>query len=186
MIEINLLPRDERKARHNIPIGAMSIVLAFVGIVVILALFYLNNIRVLGNLRKELIETTNKKKRYVKYDKEYKELDKKLKEIANRFNLLAKLDKGRTFTPELMEDVAIRLPSGCWLTSVDLRGANISLDGGGTTNYIISDFAESLERSDFLSTVSIEEVKQIVQKFDGEDTEVSQFKIKCTIKPEFR
>ncbi len=186
MIEINLLPRDERKARHDIPLGAMSIVLFFVGATVILAMLYLNNVRIIGKKRTELVDMTNKKKRYEKYDKEYNTLDKKLKEIQSRFDLLAKLDKGRTFAPQLMEDIAIRLPDSCWLTSVELNSASLTLNGGGTNNYLISDFAESLERSDFMETVSIEEVKEMKQKIGGEDMDVSTFLIRCTIKKEYR
>ncbi|HDS03611.1 MAG TPA: hypothetical protein ENN72_07900 [Firmicutes bacterium] len=186
MLEINLIPKEERRGRRNIPIGAFSVILAFAGVIIILILFYLNNLRVISKLNKDFTEVSNEKKRYVKFDQEYKTLSNQLKDIDKKFQLLSKLDKGRTFAPKLLEDILIRIPDSTWLTSLDLNRNNLKVNGVGMNNYLVSDFAESLERSEFFNTVEIGEVKEQNQKVGDQDVLTSAFDMSCVIKPDFR
>ncbi|HOO59134.1 MAG TPA: PilN domain-containing protein [Candidatus Mcinerneyibacteriales bacterium] len=186
MLEINLIPKEERKGRHNIPVGPFSIILVFAGLIVVMILLYLNNMRVINKLNGDLAKVTEDKKRYVRFDQEYQALNNQLKEIDKKFQILSKLDKGRTFAPKLMEDVLIRLPLNTWLLSFDLNRNNLRIQGSGMNNYLISDFAESLERSEFFQSIEIGEVKEKKEKIGDQDTLTSSFELSCTIKPDFR
>lgn len=188
MIEINLLPKEERKERTKVPVVGTIMILAFVGIGAVLAMMYLANLQKISSLTKEKADLEQKinKPEFKTLDATAKTLEAQLKDIKNKVAVLDRLQKGRTFTPQLMETLLLKIPEDMWLESFSLRGNTMSLSGKSKNNFIISDFAESLEVPGFIDKATIEGVTEAKVNSGKDEKVVSSFTITCTINSAFR
>ncbi len=188
MIEINLLPKEERKERARVPILGTVMILAFVGLAIFLGMMYLANLQKISSLTKEKDDLEQKinKPEFKTLDATAKTLEAQLKDIKNKVAVLDRLQKGRTFTPQLLETLLLKIPEDMWLESMSLRGNTLSLSGKSKNNFIISDFAESLEVPGFIDKATIEGVTEAKISSGKDEKTFSSFSITCLINPAFR
>lgn len=188
MIEINLLPKEERKERTKVPIVGTVMILAFVGIGVVLGMMYLANLQKISSLTNEKADLEQKinKPEFKTLDATAKTLEAQLKDIKNKVAVLDRLQKGRTFTPQLLETLLLKIPEDMWLESMSLRGNTLSLSGKSKNNFIISDFAESLEVPGFIDKATIESVSETKVNSGKDEKTVASFSITCVINSAFR
>ena len=188
MIEINLLPKEERRERAKVPILGTVVILGFAALLFFLGTMYIAKTRKISNLNKEKIELDSKinKPEYKTLDATVKTLEAQLAEIQNKVAVLDRLQKGRTFTPKLLETILLKLPEDIWLDSLSLKGNVLLLSGTSRNNFLISDFAESLEIPDFIDKATIDSVSEAKINTGKEEKSFSKFSITCLINKSYK
>jgi type IV pilus assembly protein PilN len=160
MIKINLLPVKKKKKARQLPGFVVSMVLLLVVAAVISAyLLYFLTGRV--SARQETI---------AKNDARIAELSQKIKSVENYEKLNAtyqknkeiieQLGKNKTLPVKVLDQVSALLPVGVWLTSLDIKGTEISLAGTAFTNSDVVNYVDNLKKSAFFTDVYLKESMQ--------------------------
>ncbi len=165
MTRINLLPwrevlRKERKRQFVSVIGgAVFLMLAIVGYV---------HVHVSG-----LIEHQNSRNSFVESEiaqvedkiKEIQELETQKKQLLNRMNVIQDLQTRRPMVVHMLDKLVRAIPDGLFLTKVDQKGEQLTLDGLAQSNARVSAFMRNLDESDWFSNPKLEVIQ--VQEKDG-------------------
>ena len=73
-----------------------------------------------------------------------------------RLGIISKLEKGRTQSVRLMDELARCVPDHLWLTLGPAgSGEQLNLEGVTHSNLVVSDFMSRLERSTLFATVEL-------------------------------
>lgn len=165
MTRTNLLPwrealRKERKRQFVSVIGgAVFLMLALVGYV---------HVHVSG-----MIEHQNQRNSFVENEiaqvekkiKEIRELETKKKQLLNRMNVIQDLQTRRPMVVHMLDKLVRAIPEGLYLTKLDQKGEQLTLDGLAQSNARVSAFMRNLDESDWFSNPKLEVIQ--VQEKDG-------------------
>lgn len=182
MIKINLLPvaRATKKVALNevqLQLGAgLAAVLVLVALCgyrwQMLSEQVVHQTQVKESKQKELADLKKKVAEVENYEK-----NKKVLENKNR--VIEQLRKNQGGPVRLLDQVSQSLdPLKIWLTSVDDGGSQIVLDGRALATDDVVEFVKSLQRSNYFSSVLLEESRQGTE--DG--LSIYQFRLKIAIK----
>ena len=102
-------------------------------------------------------------------------------ELDLRLGIINKLEKGRTQTVRLMDDLAKCLPDHLWLTSATQDNSNtLQLEGTAMSNLVVSDFMTRLARSPMFADVELE----VAERKAIGDKDVVSFRLHCRVTPD--
>ncbi len=168
MISINLLPVREWKkreaVRQQVSVFFLSFVLLIVGL---LALGFGIQGKVSAQ-RKELKRLEARKAQLAYVNKKITLAKRKSKEIEAKFNAIEKLQKGRTRTVKILDEIVTCLPiDRLWLKNLELEGGQLKLSGIALDNHTVALFMRRLDASP--STRKVKLVNTRRQKIKGHD-----------------
>lgn len=185
MIRINLLPREEKAQRRAsisfnpgdlvIPVG----VLAAAGLV-IAGTALSQNSRV-SNLHRSIEEVEAQSRALAPQIERVNQLARERAELDLRLGLINKLEKGRTQSVQLMDELARCVPDHLWLNNASEGGGNqLTLEGVTFSNLVVSDFMSRLEQSPMFANVEL----GVAQSGEIDKHEIVKFQITCQVTPD--
>lgn len=166
MTRINLLPwrealRKEQKRQFiSTAGGAAVLMLVIVGYVH----FHINGMIDHQNQRNDFIE-----KEIAVVDskiKEIKELEAQKKQLLNRMNVIQDLQTRRPMVVHMLDKLVKALPEGLYLTEVNQKGAELTINGLAQSNARVSAFMRNLDDSNWFNNPKLE-VIQVQEKNGG-------------------
>src|SRR5262249_6242687 len=186
-IRINLLPKEDkaqRRAAVNFQAGDLVLPVAIVAAagLIILGTVMSQNARV-SSLDNEIADIDAQSRALAPQIEKVKRLAQERAELDLRLGIISKLEKGRTQSVRLMDELARCVPDHLWMTTAQQDASGqLSLEGVTYSNLVVSDFMSRLERSPLFASVelSVAERGQVASK------DVVKFKLSCQITPEER
>jgi type IV pilus assembly protein PilN len=182
LIKINLLP--VARATKKVAINEVQLQLV-AGVAAVLVLVALCGYRWQA-LSDEVIQQTQVKETK---KRELEDLKKKVAEVENyeknkkllenKNRVIEQLRKNQGGPVRLLDHVSQSLdPLKIWLTSVDDGGSQITLEGRGLATDDVVEFVKNLQRSNYFSSVLLEESRQSTEDGLG----IYQFRLRITVK----
>ena len=112
-----------------------------------------------------------------------KRLAQERAELDLRLGIISKLEKGRTQSVRLMDELARCVPDHLWMTQAQQDASGqLDLEGVTYSNLVVSDFMSRLERSPLFADVEL----QVAEKGQVSQKDVVKFKITCQVTPDER
>ena len=94
--------------------------------------------------------------------------------------IINRLEKGRTQSVRLIDELAKCDPDHLWLTgSTQDAGSSLTLEGVTYSNLVVSDFMSRLERSPMFANVEL----GIAERGAVSEKDVVKFRLTCTVTP---
>jgi Tfp pilus assembly protein PilN len=187
MIRINLLPRDEKARRQvsmNVKAGELVIHLAlFVAVMLVVAGTAMSQRMALGTLQKSIAEVDAQCRALAPQIERVNRLAQERAELDLRLGIISKLEKGRTQSVRVMDELARCLPDHLWLSAAGQESDNrLKIEGMTFSNLVVSDFMSNLERNPMFANVELE----IAERADMGEHSVVKFRIGCQVTPDER
>ncbi len=185
MIRINLLPREEkahREVNFSLPkVGDLVlpiVVLAIAGLVIggsVLA----QRSRI-ADLKRQIAEIDEESRKLAPQIARVNRLAQERAELDLRLGIIDKLERGRSLSVRVLDELARTLPDHTWLIASNQEGENLSIEGYSMSNLAISDLMSRLDRSPLFAGVELEvaERAQVSQKF------IVKFRVSCRVTPD--
>ena len=188
MIRINLLPREEKAQRRKVAISFKAGELVIpIGIVAAAGLIVLgtalSQTSRLNSLTHSIAAIDAESRALAPQIERVNRLAQERAELDLRLGIISKLEKGRTQSVRLMDELARCVPDHLWMTQAQ-QDANGQLDLEGVTysNLVVSDFMSRLERSPLFADVEL----QVAERGQVSQKDVVKFKITCQVTPDER
>jgi len=174
VIRINLMPREERVRRRKMPMVKLPALGAFVPVViggaVIAGIAAVHTIqtRQVGALEHEIAALHQESESYKPQLERIRLITQKRQEVANRLDIIAKLDQERYYRVKLMDELSRCTPENLWLTKVDEQGDHkFQIEGVTFSNMIVARFMEQVETAPHWNNVELGVAQQgKIDKFD--------------------
>jgi len=186
MIRINLLPKEE-KARRQAPAmkfkagdlvvpGVMLLAAALV-----VAGTVMSQRSRAAQLQSQIAEVEAQSRALQPQIERVNRLAQERAELDLRLGIISKLQKGRTQSVRLMDELARSVPDHLWLTGATQdAGSSLQLEGVTFSNLVVSDFMSRLERSPMFANVEL----QFAERTVVSDHDVVKFRITCQVTPD--
>jgi len=186
MIRINLLPGEERKHRGGpsvsfktgdwmLPIGILA------AAVVIMGGTWLSQRTRASQLERSIADVDAQARALAPQIERVNRLAQERAELDLRLGIINKLERGRTQTVRLMDDLARSLPDHVWLTSATQDAANnLTLEGTAMSNLVVSDLMTHLDRSPMFADVELE----YAERTSIGDKGAVKFRLRCRVTPD--
>ncbi len=155
MARINLLPwrEEQRKQRQKTYLTQLAAVaVAGIGIIVAGHIFLAQQI-------------DEQQQRNATLKAEIKHMDERIADIKHietlkhalveRMDVIQKLQESRPEVVHLFDDMVTTLPDGLYLTRIQQRGNNLSIDGKAESNARVSTYMRNLDRSAWLEDAKL-------------------------------
>jgi len=185
MIRINLLPREEKAQRKVaiefkagelvIPIGVLLLAAVTIGGTV------LSQHSRVTSLQNSISEMEAQSRALAPQIERVNRLAQERAELDLRLGIINKLEKGRTQSVRIMDELARCVPDHLWMTLAQQdAGSQLNLEGVTYSNLVVSDFMSRLERSPMFANVElgVAETGLII------DRDVVKFRITCQVTPD--
>ena len=99
-------------------------------------------------------------------------------QLMQRVALIEQLRKGQSGPVHMLDQISRSLPEAMWLTQLDQKGADLTIEGRCIALTSLSDFVGSLEASGwFMKPVEI--IDSQIEQLQGADTTLIKFSIKA-------
>src|SRR5262245_26117502 len=186
MIRINLLPREEKAQRRQVQIdfkvGDMVVpVVVIAAAALVIAGSMMSQRARQGALEKSIQQVDAESRALAPQIARVNQLAQERAELDLRMGIITKLEKGRTQSVKLMDELARCVPDHLWLTGVSQGGSNrLQLEGVTYSNLVVSDFMSRLERSAMFSDVEL----AVAERGNVTDKSVVKFQLSCTSNPD--
>lgn len=185
MIRINLLPREEkaqRKAAVSFKVNDMIVplvVLAASGLIV--AGTAMSQRTHASQLAKNISDVEAESRALAPQIERVNRLAQERAELDLRLGIINKLEKGRTSSVRLMDELARCVPDHLWLTAATQDGATtLSVEGVTFSNLVVSDFMSRLERSPMFAGVNLE----VAERGALLEKDVVKFRVTAQVTPD--
>jgi type IV pilus assembly protein PilN len=185
MIRINLLPREERAQRRSavqFNAGEMIIPVAvLVAAALVITGTALSQRSRVVSLEHSIAEVDAQSRALAPQIERVNRLAQERAELDLRLGIINKLEKGRTQSVRIMDELARCVPDHLWMTLAQQdAGSQLNLEGVTYSNLVVSDFMSRLERSPMFANVElgVAESGQIV------DRDVVKFRLTCQVTPD--
>ncbi len=177
MIKVNLLPVKKKKKAKPIPSFLISmIVITLVAALACGYVFYHFSSRL--SERKAQHAANEQKIAQLKVKvKEVEDFERRNKLFQQRKEVIEELGKNRTLPVKVIDEISTVLPSGVWLTSLDVSGTSVKMNGTAFTNTDVVNFINNLKASKRFDDVYLQ---QSVQAKIG-TREVYNFGVTCKV-----
>lgn len=146
MIRINLLPFRAARKKENIrrQVSIFFLCLLLVMVVLVWVHFYLGSKQ--KRLTTNVADTKKELALYKKKNAEITEIRKKLKDLEMRQNVIKDLEKQRFEPVHILDELTGKIvPERMWLTSLNIVGNQMDIDGIALDNKTVADFIDNLE-----------------------------------------
>ncbi len=185
MIRINLLPGEDkrqRKAAVAFKAGDMVVPLAvLVATALIVAGTALSQKTRADALARNIAEVEAQSRALAPQIERVNRLAQERAELDLRLGIIGKLQKGRTQSVRLMDELARCVPEHMWLSSVTQDGAtSLGLEGVTYSNLVVSDLMSRLERSPLFANVEL----TVAERAKAGDRDVVRFRVTCQVTPD--
>jgi len=186
MIRVNLLPREEKSQRKSVSIDFKMGDMVLPGAVVGLAALIIAGTAMSQHSRtvaiKQSIEQVESESRALAPQiARVNQLAQERAELDLRMGIINRLEKGRTQSVRLMDELAKCVPDHLWLTGATQdAGTSLSLEGVTYSNLVVSDFMARLERSPLFANVEL----SVAEKGAVTDHDVVKFRLTCQVTPD--
>lgn len=165
MIRINLLPhREEKRKERRQQFYVFSGLMAGLGAAIWMLVHMVNA----GELDRQVGRNQFFQQKIEALDKEIaeiKDLRGQIDRLLARKQVIETLQSNRAETVHMLNELAVRLPSGVFLTALSQTGDKITLRGFAQSNARISNLMQSLNESPFMERSEV--VKSEIFKGDG-------------------
>ncbi len=187
MIRVNLLPLSDRKQTRSFKLPSFSGGTKAVWIIGATVLYFgmlvamsTLQARKINDLSQKVAEAKEEATRLAPQLERIRKLTQEREEVNKRLGVIASLDRDRYFRVQLLNDISVKLPSNCWLTTVKEESATtVSIEGVTFSNYIIADLMNNLQKSDRFEQVSL----LVAQEGKILDHNVIQFTLQSRVRP---
>ena len=188
MIRVNLLPREEKAKRKSasapvdLKIGDMvlpAIVLGAAALIITGSTMSQRSRQ--AGLEKSIQQVEAESRALAPQIARVNQLAQERAELDLRMGIISKLEKGRTQSVRLMDELARCVPDHLWLTGVSQDAGNhLQLEGVTYSNLVVSDFMSRIERSPMFSNVEL----AVAERGQVTDKSVVKFQVSCTVNPD--
>lgn len=179
MIRINLLPKDEQPKQRSIQLPNVG---AFAPLVIVLITFlaiggaHIYQSQAISALEETIAMEEAESRRLAPEIAKIKRLNKQRKDLNDRLDVITRLDSDRYFRVHIMDELNRTMPEHMWLTRFeDIGGDTYAVEGVTFSNFLISDFMQSLTSSPYFAGVSL----LVAEKGDIGDVKVIKFKARA-------
>lgn len=185
MIRINLLPGEDRrrpKATISLKAGDFVVPLAvLVATALILAGTALSQYTRAENLARSIAKVDAESRVLAPQIERVNRLAQERAELDLRLGIISKLQKGRTQSVRLMDELARCIPEHMWVNGVEQAdAANLAVEGTTFSNLVVSDLMSRLERSPLFANVELGVAEHAI--IDEHD--VVRFRVTCRVTPD--
>jgi type IV pilus assembly protein PilN len=185
MIRINLLPREEKAHRQvNLTFKAGELVVPiamFVAVLLVVAGTAMSQRMSATTLEKSIAEVEAQSRALAPQIERVNRLAQERAELDLRLGVISKLEKGRTMTVRLMDELARCIPDHLWLTSASQDDpTKLTVEGMTLSNLVVSDLMSNLERSPMFANVELE----VAERGEAATHKVVKFRISCAVTPD--
>ena len=186
MIRINLLPGEERKHRRQASTSSSSGDLVLPIAIVVSAFLIMGGAAAsqsmrMSGLTHRIAEVDEEARKLAPQIERVNRLAQERAELDLRLGIINKLEKGRTLSVRLMDELARCLPDHLWLTMADQSsGTSLSLEGVAMSNLVVSDLMSRLDRSPMFSDVELD----VAERSAFGDHDAVKFRVRCHVTPD--
>jgi len=188
MIRVNLLPREEKAKRKaaaspiDFKVGDMVMPAIVMGAAALVITGYTMSQRSRqAGLEKSIQQVEAESRALAPQIARVNQLAQERAELDLRMGIISKLEKGRTQSVRLMDELARCVPDHLWLTGVSQDAGNhLQLEGVTYSNLVVSDFMSRIERSSMFSNVEL----AVAERGNVTDKSVVKFQVSCTVNPD--
>lgn len=165
MIRINLLP--VREARRQANLRQQGIFLgAAVGLAALICVWMQVSIKSSQKAQdKQIMSSQHELKQLEATRKEVDRFRKEKEEIERKLAVIAELERSRQGPVRIMDEIATRIPKRVWLTSIEMNSGVIELEGVSLDAEIVAAFMASLDESDYIHKIELDETR--LEEQDG-------------------
>lgn len=185
MIRINLLPREEKAQRQsavNFKVGDLvipGVMLLAAGLVI--AGTALSQHSHAAKLQKDIADVEAQSRALQPQIERVNRLAQERAELDLRLGIINRLEKGRTQSVRLMDELARCVPDHLWLTGSTQEGSgSLALEGVTFSNLVVSDFMSRLERSPMFANVEL----SVAEHGSVDSHDVVKFRMTCQVTPD--
>jgi type IV pilus assembly protein PilN len=185
MIRINLLPREDKGARRApVSFKAGDFVIPMAALVaagLIIAGSAMSQHTRTASLSRSIADVEAQSRSLAPQIERVNRLAQERAELDLRIGIIAKLEKGRTQSVRLMDDLARCIPDHLWMNNVSQdAGTKVTLEGVTFSNLVVSDLMSRLERSPMFADVNLEVAEHaVIDKHD-----IVKFRVTCSVTPD--
>jgi type IV pilus assembly protein PilN len=187
MIRINLLPRDEKAKRSASPqftfsAGELVWPVVVIGIaILVVAVSVMQQSMQISSLQKSIAQVEAQSRALAPQIERVNQLARERAELDLRLGIIAKLEKGRTQSVQVMDELARCIPDHLWLTAAQEDGSGrLNVEGVTFSNLVVSDFMSRLERSGRFGDVQL----NIAESGSMDNRQVVKFRVSCAVSAE--
>ena len=185
MIRINLLPREEKAQRRVAIEFKAGELLVPLGVLIASALVIagtaLSQRSRATSLEHSISDMEAQSRALAPQIERVNRLAQERAELDLRLGIINKLEKGRTQSVRIMDELARCVPDHLWMTLAQQdAGSQLNLEGVTYSNLVVSEFMSRLERSPMFAGVElgVAEISQI------SDRDFVKFRITCQVTPD--
>lgn len=192
MIEINLLPEEERKRKKELAMPQLSLKVPgnmfvfggiglFLVLIIVLVIIHFSQVGTVSRLNKKIDDKKVELRKLEEEKKQVENMKAKEASINQKLQTIEKLAKDRFSYAKFMDRISERLPDYLWLEQVKITGNTLIIKGKTFSNLIITDFISKIEvLTEFIDPPSIV-LKDMVNKPE-EGHDIISFEINCKYK----
>lgn len=191
MIEINLLPEEERKRKGpemRMPIIPFKIPTNFAffavigGIAILFIILFVIHFAQAGSIKQLNKKITEKQEELQKLKEEVAKVDamkQKEVEINTKIETIKKLVVGKFTFAKTLDIISMNLPDYLWIDEFSVKNKKVIFKGKTFSNLMITDFMTNLKKqTDYFEAFIL---KDIVNKPEG-GYDIISFEVDCTFK----
>ena len=190
MIRVNLLGTKEAPAGGGAVIDSGSaggersekkgvfVAIAILGLAVAaIVVQWLSMTRQLSQLDEEINQLTAEKNRLAPIILEVQKYQAKLAELEEKEKLIERLKSEREGPVRMLDALSSELPDFVWLTKLDQRGPQVSIEGMAASYVSIADYIRKLEDNEWFQNVELIDAKVDQQQ----EQEFTEFQLRTQI-----
>ncbi len=179
MIRINLLPQEELPKGKSIKlpqVGAFAPMVLLLIAAVVISGGHFHQSKQIAALEETIAEEEAESRRLAPEIAKIKRLNKQRKDLNDRLDVITDLDRDRYFRVHLMDELNRSLPDHMWLTRFeDIGGDSYQVEGVTFSNFLISDFLQTISNSPWFATVGL----TVAEKGEIGEVQVIKFKARA-------
>jgi len=185
MIRINLLPGEERRQRKTttaVKAGDLVVPLALVvATVLVVAGTALSQRTRADGLVRSIADVDQQSRVLAPQIERVNRLAQERAELDLRLGIIGRLQKGRTQSVRLMDELARCIPDHLWVNVVNQEGASkLTVEGITLSNLVVSDLMSRLERSPLFANVELD----VAESTAKGDHDLVRFRVTCQVTPD--
>ncbi|UCC39139.1 MAG: PilN domain-containing protein [Candidatus Aminicenantes bacterium] len=150
--EVSAVPVEEvKKAKKQLSIQQLAIL----GLIVILALYFITQRNALKKESNLLRIAKEEKSKLQNVSAKLKKLRKQKETFERKINLINELRDHQSAAVNIMDELSKSLPEWVWLTEITYRSKRVQLKGRALSNNLIADYIANLEASPHFENVNL-------------------------------
>lgn len=178
MIRINLLPFRAARKQENIRRQVSIYCLSVVCLLTLMIYSYLSLSSELSALKSEEEQLRSEMASYAKVAQEVARIEKRIKEIQEKFKVIKALEKQRSGPVRLLKEIAASVPvDRLWLSAIEEKGDDLTLEGSAMDNDTVALFMTNLEKKKQIKSVDLKTTK--LQHFPEYKLNAANFVLAC-------